>query len=236
MSTRRPAKSRSAAGGSLAHPTLTPSPSQLSSSREIFSGARRSRAVPSAFNTACPNASGERSTSPPRILNNQAIEGGRRQQRRSGAALAQRCSGDPHSLGLRGLACICQVVGYHRCHGLGRTVLPRLIQRIGVRGLENVVAFAYCGLERLEFRRAVQPRVVADDPARSRLLLQIGRDAVIDQVAVSNTPYPLDRAPAGCSGHRRRSPPRRRITAAPAEPVKPVAQARRSLHAGKYSF
>ncbi len=74
--TRLPPSAFSAGSRSDGGCRLTPLPSQAGRSGVTLSGSRNSRAVPSASSTACPSGSGERITSPPLMLNSQAIEAG----------------------------------------------------------------------------------------------------------------------------------------------------------------
>ncbi len=75
-STRRPFSSARAAGRASEGSSVTWLPSQAGRSGVVLSGSRNRRAVPSAFSTAWPSGRGERITSPPLMLNSQAIDAG----------------------------------------------------------------------------------------------------------------------------------------------------------------
>ena len=71
-----PARSPSAPAEPSGGSSVTPLPSQAGSSGVTLAGSRNRRAEPSAFRIAWASGSGERITSPPRMLNSQAMEAG----------------------------------------------------------------------------------------------------------------------------------------------------------------
>ncbi len=75
-STRWPESAASAPARRSGASSVTPLPSQAGSSGVTLAGSRKRRAEPSAARIACDSGSGERITSPPRMLNSQALEAG----------------------------------------------------------------------------------------------------------------------------------------------------------------
>ena len=79
---------------------------------------------------------------------------------------------------------IFQRMGNHRRRGLGGPRLaPRLIERIGVHGLEFGAGLGRRRAQALQGVGAVQARVIADGPAGLAGLAQIGRHPAVHQIA-----------------------------------------------------
>ena len=237
-STRWPERSPSAPASRSGGSSVTPLPSQAGSSGVTLAGSRNSRAEPSAFSIACDSGSGERITSPPRMLKSQALEAGAvisaASAPRSARLLPTRSRLAVESSPENSPGCGCD-----RRLRLGRPRrAPGGIERIGLDRLQRRAGLGRGRAQALQRLGAVQLGIVADGPARLGLG-SAGRPARRPRPgrAPRRGRCPPGRAPAGRSGRRRRCAALSfKITAAPAEPVKPVAQASRSLAAGRYSF